>query len=89
MKLLRCPLNGPRNIGEFSYGGEYHREPVDCDERSWAEFVFFDDNSASSVIEWWCHTATSYWFLAERNTVSDEILRTFTIDEFDDVEREA
>jgi len=29
------------------------------------------------VREWWMHNASSYWFLAERHTVTDEILRTF------------
>ncbi|MGE8384902.1 MAG: sarcosine oxidase subunit delta, partial [Pseudomonas putida] len=23
MKILTCPLNGPRNISEFTYGGEF------------------------------------------------------------------
>jgi len=79
MKILHCPLNGPRNIAEFSYGGELHRmpNPSDCGSRAWAEYVFFDDNVAGIVTEWWCHNATSYWFLAERNTLTDEILRTY------------
>ena len=79
MKLLNCPLNGPRNITEFTCGGEYHVMPDDhsCSSNEWAEYVFFHDNTAGIVIEWWCHTASSYWFLAERNTISDEIIRTF------------
>ena len=85
MKLLNCPLNGPRNITEFTYGGEYHPMPDDqsCDSRQWAEYVFFHDNQAGLVTEWWCHTASSYWFLAERNTVTDEIVRTFQLAELD------
>ncbi|MGY0399412.1 MAG: sarcosine oxidase subunit delta [Ostreibacterium sp.] len=80
MKLLKCPLNGLRNISEFTYGGECHPMPSDqtCDAKEWAEYLFFHDNLASDVIEWWCHTATSYWFLAERNTVTDTVLRTFS-----------
>ena len=27
------------------------------------------------------HVATNYWFIAERDTVSDEILRTYPADE--------
>ncbi len=79
MKLLNCPLNGPRNIEEFSYGGELRLmpNPARCDPREWAEYVFFNDNNAGLVTEWWCHNATSYWFLAERDTVTDEIVRTF------------
>ena len=79
MKRMNCPLNGLRNISEFTYGGEFHPMPDShrCDSREWAEYVFFHDNTAGIVTEWWCHTATSYWFLAERNTVTDEIVRTF------------
>lgn len=79
MKILNCPLNGPRNISEFTYGGELREmpDPDTSDAREWAEYVFFDENKAGVVTEWWCHTATSFWFLAERNTVTDEIVRTF------------
>ena len=83
MKLLECPLNGPRNITEFTYGGEYHPLPDDrsLDSRQWTEHVFFHDNIAGVVIEWWCHTASSNWFLAERNTITDEVIRTFPFSE--------
>lgn len=56
-------------------------DPVRSDAREWAEYVFFHNNDAGVVTEWWCHTASSYWFLAERNTVSDEIIRTFAANE--------
>ena len=83
MKLLDCPLNGPRNITEFTYGGEFHQMPDDhaVDSRQWVEYVYFHDNKAGQVVEWWCHTATSYWFLAERNTITDQVLRTFPVSE--------
>ena len=79
MKILDCPLNGPRSISEFTYGGEYHPmpDPETSSARDWAEYVFFDENAAGRVIEWWCHTATAYWFFAERNTITDEIIRTW------------
>lgn len=79
MKIMKCPLNGPRNISEFVYGGEMVNmpDPSTCSQDEWADFVFFRDNQEGLVREWWCHTATSYWFIAERNTVTDEIIRTF------------
>lgn len=85
MKILVCPLNGARNISEFTYGGEYHAEPNPSasDDRAWAEHVFFHDNRAGVVIEWWCHTASSYWFLAERDTRTDNVLRTFAVADLD------
>jgi len=83
MKLMTCPLNGPRNISEFSYGGELRPMPTgeNCDLKSWVEYVFFDENRAGNVLEWWCHAPTSNWFLAERNTVTDTVVRTFASSE--------
>jgi len=83
MKLLHCPLNGPRNISEFTYGGEYHPQPDSASREEWAEYVFFHDNTAGVVLEWWCHTPSSYWFLAERDTVTDQIVRTLTFAELE------
>ncbi len=82
MKILDCPLNGPRNISEFTYGGEYHPMPgPETDSRDWAEYVFFHDNHAGIVLEWWCHNASSFWFLAQRNTITDEVVSTFQASE--------
>jgi len=79
MKQLLCPLNGLRNISEFLYGGEVHQlsDPRDYSAKDWAEHVFFDENRAGLVLEWWCHRPTSYWFIAERNTITDEVVRSF------------
>lgn len=83
MKLMRCPLNGWRNISEFTYGGEVESMPNPVTDASdvWAEYLFFHQNPAGLVHEWWCHTATSYWFIAERNTVTDEIIKTYPASE--------
>ena len=83
MKIINCPLNGPRNISEFTYGGEYHPlpDPSEISRHAWAEYVFFHDNHAGLVTEWWMHTATAFWFLVERNTITDEILRTYRVNE--------
>jgi sarcosine oxidase subunit delta len=79
MKVMNCPLNGPRNITEFTYGGEFKDmpDPLTCSDAQWAHYVFNSENAAGVVREWWMHNASSYWFLAERHTVTDEILRTF------------
>ena len=82
MKIMPCPLNGPRNIQEFVCGGavEPHPDPNRCSDREWTEFVWMEENVAGVVREWWCHVATAYWFIAERNTVTDEILATYPAD---------
>ena len=83
MKILHCPLNGPRNISEFIYGGEVEAMPDhhQCSAEEWAEFLYFHENPAGVVKEWWCHSATSYWFIVERHTISDEIMRTYPANE--------
>ena len=79
MKIMPCPLNGPRNISEFVCGGEVLDEPDPnrCSDVEWAHHVFMENNTAGVVREWWYHVATAYWFIAERNTVTDEILRAY------------
>ena len=79
MKIMICPLNGPRNISEFSYGGELKTMPDQntCSNEEGEDYVFNKSKIAGVVLEWWMHTPSSYWFIAERHTVSDEILRTF------------
>lgn len=83
MKLMPCPLNGPRSIAEFACAGEVVelRDPADCDDEAWAEHVVFSNNTAGLVREWWFHIPTSYWFIAERNTVTDEIVKTYPASE--------
>ena len=79
MKVMNCPLNGPRNISEFVYGGEVREmpDPHTCSDKEWAEYVFYSDNQIAVVTEWWLHAPSGYWFIAERHTGSDEILRTY------------
>lgn len=79
MKIIECPLNGPRNISEFVYGGEVKRMPDmwACSDRQWAEYVFYDNNGTGVVREWWLHGPSGYWFIAERHRASDEVLRTY------------
>ena len=83
MKIMHCPLNGPRNITEFAYGGELKTLPdqLSCSDREWADYVFYEDNRAGVVTEWWFHMPSSYWFLAQRNTLTDEVIRTFDASE--------
>ena len=74
MKIMPCPLNGPRNISEFVCAGEFEIEPdpATASDPDWADHLFMLDNQAGIVREWWYHVPTSYWFIAERNTVTDE-----------------
>jgi sarcosine oxidase subunit delta len=79
MKMINCPLNGLRNSSEFVHGGEVREmpDPNNCSDKEWADYVFYTDNLIGVVTEWWYHSPSGYWFIAERHTGSDEILRTY------------
>jgi sarcosine oxidase subunit delta len=79
MKIMNCPLNGPRNISEFVHGGEVRNmpDPNTCSDQEWAQYVFYSDNLIKVVKEWWLHAPSGYWFIAERHTASDEVLKTY------------
>ena len=74
---MHCPLNGPRNIAEFAYFGEVRNAPATTDDDTWAAYLWDRENRAGIVREWWCHLPSAYWFIAERDTVADEIVRTY------------
>jgi sarcosine oxidase subunit delta len=84
MKILRCPLNGPRNISEFVWGGEMKPmpDPATASDAEWTEYLFLEENIAGEITEWWLHAPTNYWFVARRNTITDEIIETMTYDQF-------
>ena len=79
MNILHCPLNGPRPLQEFQFGGEV-REMPDADrvsDEEWADYVFDRVGEPGVKREWWYHIASGTWFIAERDNKSDEILRTY------------
>lgn len=81
MKLLRCPLNGPRNISEFVYLGEVKPLPAaDAEPDRWAASVFLESNPAGVVREWWLHAATNHVFIVDRDTRTDTVLATHPVD---------
>jgi len=86
MKIMNCPLNGPRNISEFVWGGEVKErpDPASCSDEAWTTHLFLEDNKAGVVAEWWLHAPTNFWFIAQRNTVTDEVLQTMTVDTYFD-----
>ena len=83
MKLPTCPRNGPRPVPEYPYGGGVTAmpDPGTATDAEWADYVFNRSGAAATKIEWWCHTASGVWFLAERDTARDLIVRTFLYEE--------
>ncbi len=84
MKLMRCPLNGERNIAEFVCGGEVKAmpDPDAASDAAWGRYLFLEDNPAGEITEWWLHAPSSYWFIARRDTRTETILATMTIQEW-------
>jgi sarcosine oxidase, subunit delta len=76
---MTCPINGPRLISEFSYAGEVRPmpDPRLADDEQWADYVFNRNGVSGVKHEWWCHTPSGVWFIAERDTVADVIIRTY------------
>jgi sarcosine oxidase subunit delta len=84
VKILNCPLNGPRNITEFVWGGDVKPgvDPAIASDAQWTEYLFLESNVAGEIHEWWMHAPTNYWFIARRNTVTDTVLETMTVDSY-------
>ncbi len=78
MKVLNCPLNGPRPIQEFHFGGEVRAQPdpAATNDDAWAGHVFDRRGEPAVKREWWYHIPSGYWFIAERDNRTDEILDT-------------
>lgn len=79
MKLLNCPINGVRPVSEFAYGGELRAmpDPSGCTDAEWSDYVFNRSGVAGVKQEWWCHMASGVWFIAERDTTTDIVTRTY------------
>lgn len=82
MKLIPCPLNGLRNADEFACGGELATLPApDAGDAAWTRYVFARENRAGVVREWWYHIPSAYWFILERDTVTDTVIKSYTAEE--------
>ena len=76
--LLDCPHCGPRDVAEFHYQGEVTRRPASPPTlRELTDYVYFRDNVAGIQREWWYHrVGCGLWFVAERDTRTNEVLGT-------------
>lgn len=82
MKLLTCPLNGPRPISEFVYGGEVRAMPdPSCSDDHWTDHIFNRSGIPGVKREWWCHSPSGYWFIVTRDTLRDEVLKTSSVEQ--------
>ena len=74
--LLTCPNCGVREVTDFGYGGEV-AAAARRRARAWRElntYNYFRRNVAGVQREWWFHrSGCRAWFLAERDTRTNEV----------------
>lgn len=77
MMLIPCPYCGPRDVTEFSYGGDADvRQPLaDASEAEWAAYLYLRDNPCGAHEEFWQHSAgCRRWICVRRNTLTHDVL---------------
>jgi heterotetrameric sarcosine oxidase delta subunit len=76
--VLTCPNCGPREVTDFGFGGELVPRPRSApSRRELNAYNYFRRNVAGVQREWWCHrSGCGAWFLAERDTRTNEVLLT-------------
>ena len=76
--VLTCSHCGPREVTDFAFGGEVNPRPVSRPSlRELGEYNYFRRNGAGVQREWWYHrSGCREWFLAERDTRSNNVLWT-------------
>ena len=81
MLQIPCPWCGPRAEDEFICGTEADKkrpaDPSALNDAEWADYVFNRNGEPGVKTEWWYHTASGVWFLADRNNETDEVVRTY------------
>jgi len=78
---IGCPHCGERDLREFSYLGDASVQRPDPQAPDalgrFTAYVYFRDNVAGVQREWWYHrTGCGTWFVAERDTRTNDVLRT-------------
>ena len=52
-------------------------DPAAADDAAWARHVFHRSGVPGMKREWWCHTPSGYWVIAERDTSTDEFVASY------------
>ena len=78
MMLIPCPWCGPRNVTEFSYGGDADAarpcDPHTMPDAAWADSVYLRDNPRGPHEELWQHSAgCRRWIRVKRDTLTHEV----------------
>ncbi len=78
MILLPCPYCGPRNVTEFTYGGDANvvrpKDPPTVSDLEWVDYVYFRDNPRGPHEELWQHSSgCRRWIRVKRDTLTHEV----------------
>ena len=46
-------------------------------DEGWADYIFNRAGEPGVRCEWWYHLASGTWFVAERDNLNDEFVRTY------------
>jgi sarcosine oxidase, subunit delta len=81
--LLTCPHCGEREVTDFAFGGELLVRPqAEASFRELCRYNYFRRNVAGIQREWWFHRSGCHtWFLADRDTRTNQVLRVGLPDE--------
>lgn len=73
--LIPCPDCGPREVTEFSFGGESSRRPGPAEPvAELARYLYVRRNVSGEQDEWWFHRdGCRAWLVARRDTRSNVI----------------
>jgi sarcosine oxidase subunit beta len=73
MKIMTCPSTGrATSANSPTAASSSHARPGQLQRCRMGRLRVQQRQPRRVVREWWMHNASSYWFLAERHTVSDE-----------------
>ncbi|MDW4551231.1 sarcosine oxidase subunit delta [Defluviimonas sp. D31] len=77
MLLIPCPHCGPRDEGEFDYGGPLRTlPPLDgvSDAAAWHRALHLGNNPRGPLLELWYHASgCETWITVTRDTITHEI----------------
>jgi heterotetrameric sarcosine oxidase delta subunit len=84
--VLTCPYCGVREVTDFAFGGELNPRPKSSPSlRELSEYNYFRRNVAGVQQEWWLHrSGCGEWFIAERDTRTNEVKFTALPGQADD-----
>ncbi|NLU72650.1 sarcosine oxidase subunit delta [Streptomyces sp. HNM0575] len=79
MMLLPCPWCGPRNVSEFTYGGERtpRPDPATATPAEWRDYLYTRRNTRGWTAETWYHgNGCRQHVVIERHTLTNETRST-------------